>query len=99
PVRNTRRVWVRLTSNGNLGVDGLGIEPGALLLPDAAQGLLDVVPLPPFSGGPTVVARNLGRPVAAAPAGDGTILVAVENQPGLDRVDPRTGRVTAIGSF
>jgi hypothetical protein len=57
------------------------------------------VPLPPFSGGPTVVASNLGRPVAAAPVGDGTILVAVENQPGLDQVNPSTGQVTAIGSF
>jgi streptogramin lyase len=99
PVANTRRVWVQLTANGNLGVDGLGIEPGQLLLPDAAQGGLDTVPLPPFSGGRKVVATGLGRPVAATPAGDGTILVAVENRPGLDRVDPSTGRVTAIGSF
>ncbi|HEX9338712.1 MAG TPA: hypothetical protein VF892_22635 [Pseudonocardiaceae bacterium] len=99
PVKNTKQVWVSLTANGNLGVDGLGIEPGMLLLPDAAQGKLDTVPLPPFSGGPKVVASNLGRPVAAAPVGDGTILVAVENQPGLDRVNPSTGQVTAIGSF
>jgi streptogramin lyase len=99
PVANTRRVWVRLTTNGNMGVDGLGIEPGMLLLPDAAQGALDTVPLPPFSGSRKVVATGLGRPVAAAPAGDGTILVAVENAPGLDRIDPATGRVTGIGSF
>jgi hypothetical protein len=98
-VANTKRVWVQLTANGNLGVDGLGIEPGLLLLPDAAQGTLDTVPLPPFSGGPTVVARNLGRPVAAAPVGDGTILVAVENRPGLDKVDPSTGQVTPVGNF
>jgi sugar lactone lactonase YvrE len=99
PVKNTKQVWVQLTANGNLGVDGLGLEPGMLLLPDAAQGRLDTVPLPPFSGGPKVVASNLGRPVAAAPVGDGTILVAVENRPGLDRVDPNTGQVTAVGSF
>jgi outer membrane protein assembly factor BamB len=99
PVRNTKQVWVRLTANGNLGVDGLGIEPGMLLLPDSAQGKLDTVPLPPFSGGPKVVASNLGRPVAATPVGDGTILVAVENQPGLDRVNPSTGQVTGIGNF
>lgn len=99
PVKNTKQVWVQLTANGNLGVDGLGIEPGMLLLPDAAQGKLDTVPLPPFSGAPKVVASNLGRPVAATPAGDGTILVAVENRPGLDRVDPTTGQVTAIGNF
>ncbi|TMC04299.1 MAG: hypothetical protein E6J41_25265 [Chloroflexi bacterium] len=99
PVANTRRVWVRLTANGNLGVDGLGMESRKLLLPDAAQGALDTVPLPPFSGGRTVVATGLGRPVAATPAGDGTILVAVENAPGLDRVDPATGHVTGIGSF
>ena len=99
PANNTKRVWVRLTANGNLGVDGLGIEPGMLIIPDAAQGALDTVPLPPFSGGRKVVATGLGRPVAASPAGDGTILVAVENAPGLDRVDPATGRVTGIGSF
>jgi streptogramin lyase len=99
PIANTRRAWVRLTANGNLGVDGLGIEPGALLLPDAARGALDTVPLPPFSGGRSVVATCLGRPVAAAPLGDGSILVAVENAPGLDRVDPATGLVTGIGSF
>lgn len=99
PVKNTKQVWVRLTANGNLGVDGLGIESGMLLLPDAAQGKLDTVPLPPLSGAPKVVASNLGRPVAATPVGDGTILVAVENQPGLDKVNPSTGQVTAIGDF
>ena len=52
PVKNTKQVWVQLTANGNLGVDGLGIESGMLLLPDAAQGKLDTVPLPPFSGAP-----------------------------------------------
>jgi len=99
PVRNTKQVWVQLTANGNLGVDGLSIEPGMLILPDAAAGKLDTVSLPPFSGTPKVVASNLGRPVAASPVGDGTILVAVENRPGLDRVNPTTGQVTAIGSF
>jgi hypothetical protein len=99
PVKNTKQVWVQLTANGNLGVDGLATEPGMLLLPDAAQGKLDTVPLPPFSGAPKVVANNLGRPVAAATVGDGTILVAVENRPGLDQVNPSTGQVSAIGSF
>ena len=99
PVTNTKQVWVQLTANGNLGVDGLNVEPGMLLLPDAEQGKLDTVPLPPFSGAPKVVASNLGRPVAAAPVGDGTILVAVENRPGLDQVNPSTGQVTAIDSF
>jgi hypothetical protein len=99
PVQNTKQVWVQLTANGNLGVDGLNIEPGMLLLPDSAQGKLDTVPLPPFSGAPKVVTSNLGRPVAAAPVGDGTILVAVENRPGLDQVNPATGQVTAIDSF
>jgi sugar lactone lactonase YvrE len=99
PATGTRRVWVQLTPNGNLGVDGLGLEPGQLIVPDAAQGRLETVPLPPFSGTPRIVARGLGRPVAAAPAGDGTILVAVENQPGLLRVDPGSGRVTGVGRF
>src|SRR5262252_5092749 len=35
-------LWVQLTPNG-LGVDGLGMEPGMLVLPDAAQGNLDTV--------------------------------------------------------
>jgi hypothetical protein len=54
------KLWVQLTSKG-LGVDGLGMEPGMLLLPDAAGGNLDTVPLPPFSGGPVTVATGLGR--------------------------------------
>jgi hypothetical protein len=92
-------LWVQLTQNGNLGVDGLGIEPGMLLLPDAAQGNLDTVPLPPFTGGPQTVATGLGRPVDATPVGDGTLLVSVENAPGLDRVNPTTGAVTAAANF
>ncbi|HEV2372460.1 MAG TPA: hypothetical protein VGS19_09830 [Streptosporangiaceae bacterium] len=93
------KLWVQLTPNGNLGVDGLGMEPGMLLVPDAAQGNLDTVPLPPFSGGPKTVATGLGRPVDATPAGDGTILVSVENAPGLDRVNPITGTVTPAAHF
>jgi hypothetical protein len=92
------KLWVQLTSKG-LGVDGLGVEPGMLLLPDAAGGNLDTVPLPPFSGGPVTVATGLGRPVDATPVGDGTLLVSVENAPGLDRVDPVTGTVTAAAHF
>ena len=91
-------LWVQLTPNG-LGVDGLGMEPGMLLLPDSAQGNLDTVPLPPFSGGPVTVATGLGRPVDATPVGDGTLLVSVENAPGLDRVNPATGVVTPAAHF
>jgi len=89
---------VQLTSKG-LGVDGLGVEPGMLLLPDAAGGTLDTVPLPPFSGGPKTIATGLGRPVDATPVGDGTLLVSVENAPGLVRVNPTTGTVTAAAQF
>jgi hypothetical protein len=92
------KLWVQLTPNG-LGVDGIGMEPGMLLLPDAAQGNLDTVPLPPFSGGPQTVASGLGRPVDATPVGDGTLLVSVENAPGLDRVNPTTGTVTPAAHF
>ena len=92
------KLWVQLTPNG-LGVDGLGVEPGMLLLPDAAGGNLDTVPLPPFSGGPVTVATGLGRPVDATPVGDGTLLVSVENPPGLDRVNPTTGTVTPAANF
>jgi hypothetical protein len=91
-------LWVQLTSKG-LGVDGLGVAPGMLLLPDAAGGNLDTVPLPPFSGAPVTVATGLGRPVDATPVGDGTLLVSVENAPGLDRVNPTTGAVTAAAQF
>ena len=93
------QVWVQLTPNGRTGVDGLGVEPGTLLLPDSAQGNLDTVPLPPFSGGPTTVATGLGRPTDATPVGDGTLLVSVENPPGLDRVNPATGSVTAAADL
>ena len=92
------KLWVQLTSKG-LGVDGLGMEPGMLLLPDSAGGNLDTVPLPPFSGAPVAVATGLGRPVDATPVGDGTLLVSVENPPGLDRVNPMTGTVTAAANF
>jgi hypothetical protein len=92
------QLWVQLTPNG-LGVDGLGMEPGMLLVPDAAQGNLDTVPLPPFTGGPVTVATGLGRPVDATPAGDGTLLVSVENPPGLDRVNPMTGTVSPAANF
>lgn len=92
------KLWVQLTSKG-LGVDGLGMEPGMLLLPDSAGGNLDTVPLPPFSGAPVTVATGLGRPVDATPVGDGTLLVSVENPPGLDRVNPVTGTVTPAANF
>jgi streptogramin lyase len=91
-------LWIQLTPNG-LGVDGLGIEPGMLLLPDSAQGNLDTVPLPPFTGGPVTVATGLGRPVDATPVGDGTLLVSVENPPGLDLVNPATGAVSPAANF
>ncbi|MBV9092624.1 MAG: hypothetical protein JO132_01905 [Streptosporangiaceae bacterium] len=92
-------LWVQLTPNGHPGVDGIGVEPGMLLVPDSAQGNLDTVPLPPFSGGPTTVATGLGRPTDATPVGDGTLLVSVENPPGLDRVNPATGAVTAAADL
>jgi hypothetical protein len=92
------KLWAQLTSKG-LGVDGLGVEPGMLLLPDSAGGSLDTVPLPPFSGAPVTVATGLGRPVDATPVGDGTLLVSVENPPGLDRVNPTTGTVTPAADF
>jgi hypothetical protein len=45
------------------------------------------------------VATGLGRPVDATPVGDGTLLVSVENAPGLDLVNPVTGTVTAAAHF
>jgi hypothetical protein len=91
-------LWVQFVPNG-LGVDGLGMEPGMLLVPDSSQGTLDTVPLSPFSGAPQTVTTGLGRPVDATPVGDGTLLVSVENPPGLDRVNPTTGTVTPAANF
>ncbi|HEY6379804.1 MAG TPA: hypothetical protein VI316_11565 [Candidatus Dormibacteraeota bacterium] len=80
----------------NAGVDGLGIDiaTSRLLVPDSPNGTLLAVPL--AGGAATVLARGLGRPVAAWAESDGSILVALENAPGIVRVDA-AGRVTSIG--
>jgi streptogramin lyase len=80
----------------NPGVDGLGIDTasGRLLVPDSPNGTLLAVPL--NGGSSTVLARGLGRPVAAWAEPDGSVLVAMENAPGIVRVDT-AGRVTSIG--
>lgn len=80
----------------NAGVDGLGIDPAnaRLLVPDSPNGTLIGVPLNGGSG--TVLARGLGRPVAAWADQDGSVLVALENAPGIVRVDA-AGHVTSIG--
>jgi hypothetical protein len=80
----------------NAGVDGLGIDNATsrLLVPDSPNGTLLAVPL--SGGAATVLARGLGRPVAAWAEPDGSILVALENAPGIVRVDA-SGRVTSIG--
>ena len=90
----TSTLWVRLTPNGHLGVDGIGVEPGMLLVPDAAQGNLDTVPLSPFSASPRRSPPGWVVLFDATPVGDGTLLVSVENPPGLDRVNPKRGTVT-----
>ena len=82
--------------SANAGVDGLGIDTasGRLLVPDSPNGTLLAVPL--SGGSSTVLAHGLGRPVAAWAESDGSVLVALENAPGIVRVDT-AGRVTSIG--
>lgn len=87
-------------TTANEGVDGLGLDAAGsrLLIPDSANGRLDVLPLSAdgHAAGPLrVVATKLGRPVAAWMDTAGIIEVAVENAPGLIRVDA-AGGVTAV---
>jgi len=82
-------------SGEGVGVDGLGIDLSGshLLVPDSPAGTLLLVPL---SGGrATTLATGLGRPVSAAMLTDSSVLVAVENEPGLVRVGLQ-GRVVPV---
>lgn len=85
----TFTTWLQLQEpSGATGVDGIGINGSTVLVPDSARGQLLLVPLQAAdaAGAPRVAATGLGRPVDAAAYGN-AYLVAVENEPGLYRVD------------
>jgi DNA-binding beta-propeller fold protein YncE len=81
--------WLQLEpAAAGEGIDGLGIDGDALLVPDSAGGRLLLVPIAPddAAGSPQALAAGLGRPVSAWPMGGGRYAVAVENAPGLIEV-------------
>ena len=82
---------------GVKGVDGIALDAPRkrLLVPDSARGTLLAESL--AGGTPSVVATNLGRPVAAAVGPDGAIYVAAENRPGLLRVPADGGAAIPAG--
>jgi DNA-binding beta-propeller fold protein YncE len=88
---------IQLTNRtANAGVDGLGLDnDGRLLVPDSPNGT--VLSYPAGGGTPQVLASGLGRPVAAARTPLGVLYVAVENSPGLVRIDAGGGS-TGVGS-
>lgn len=86
-------------STGNPGIDGLGLDlPGnRLLIPDSPNGVLRAMSL---SGGPpTVLARGLGRPVAATVGPGDRVYVAAESTVGLAVVSGAGGDAVPLGSF
>jgi len=83
----------------NAGIDGINIGSPSqtLLVPDSPNGTLIELSL---AGAPSarVLARNLGRPVAATADPQGDIFVASESSPGLVEVTP-SGTVRPLGGF
>src|SRR5207302_10521042 len=91
PLKLTRRTGVD-------GVDGIGRDPltGDLLVPDSPNGtLLEVVP---GTGAVTELASGLGRPVDAAVAPGGGIVVTAENPAGLLSIPRAGGAGAPLGS-
>lgn len=98
PATASSSVVLQLTPRaGQLGVDGIAYDAASnlLLVPDSANGTLLELGL--AGGAPARVASGLGRPVGAAIAGDGTVVVAAENSSGLVRVPARGGAATPVG--
>jgi hypothetical protein len=83
---------------GQEGVDGIGRDPrsGDLLVPDSPRGT--VLRMTVNGRRARVVARGLGRPVAAAVDAGGNVLVPDEHLGTLVVVSPR-GRVSSRGAF
>jgi glucose/arabinose dehydrogenase len=84
---------------GRMGIDGLGFDAqrGRLLVPNSPEGTLLSTPLTAAS--PRLLAKGLGRPVAAAVGPNGAIYVAAESQPGLLRVPARGGPAKRFGNL
>ncbi|HZU76992.1 MAG TPA: hypothetical protein VFA70_09530, partial [Dehalococcoidia bacterium] len=98
PMRGTFSAWLQLgAAPAQQGVDGIAAADGAVLVPDSHGGTLLRVPLGngDTHGAPQTVASGLGRPVDAAQLPDGSIVVTVENAPGLELVSP-SGQVSAL---
>ena len=103
PATGARRVLATVPgpAGQDVGIDGIADDRarGRLLVPDSPLGTL--LAIPEDGGGATVLARGLGRPVSAAALADGSVLVGVENAPGLVRValDGTTGPAVAPGAL
>lgn len=81
---------------GQEGVDGIGLSPRAVLIPDSPRGTLLSMNL--RTGRVRLVARGMGRPVDAAVDPQGDVLVPDEHLGTLVVVSPR-GKVAYRGTF
>lgn len=81
---------------GQAGVDGIAYDAGTntVLVPDSPNGTL--LQVPAGGGAPVRLASGLGRPVGAALASDGSVIVAAEDARGLFRVPAGGGEASAI---
>ena len=88
---------VQLTPRaGQAGVDGIAYDAASntVLVPDSPNGTL--LQVPAGGGAPVRLASGLGRPVGAALASDGSVIVAAEDARGVLRVPAGGGTALAI---
>lgn len=98
PETQSSTVVLQLTPRaGQEGIDGIADDLAAntLLVPDSPNGVLLSTALD--GSAPVQLAAGLGRPVGAAQAGDGSVVVAAEDGSGLLRVPRGGGTATAVG--
>ena len=96
----TLRTLIALPNRtNNAGIDGISYDATIrqLLVPDSPTGQLFAVPLTRATT-PRLIARNLGRPVAATSDSAGNIFVASELSPALVELTP-TGARRTLGRF
>ena len=96
----TLRTLIALPNRtNNAGIDGISYDATIrqLLVPDSPTGQLFAVPLTGATT-PHLLARNLGRPVAATGDSAGNIFVASESSPALVELTP-TGARRTLGRF
>ena len=81
---------------GQAGLDGIAYDAATntVLVPDSPNGTL--LQVPAGGGAPARLASGLGRPVGAALATDGSVIVAAEDAKGVFRVPPGGGAPAAI---